>query len=225
MLDKLRLIQEKIDARILRERALICVSLLALLFMVWDFLVLAPMHKKLVEKETAVKAMQSQQTALQTQLATIQMALLNDPNQQKNQQIQQLQSDVSIADEKLQNASQNIIRADMLPQVMQDVLAKTAQLSLLKVDTLPVTELNTAIAKSSNPSAADANVPVGVYKHPVELTFVGDFAQVLNLLLALESLPWKFYWQSLDYRVAQYPNAKVILRVYSISSEEGLLGV
>jgi MSHA biogenesis protein MshJ len=41
----------------------------------------------------------------------------------------------------------------------------------------------------------------------------------------LERLPWRFYWQDLNYSVDHYPNAEVILRVYTLSSEEGLFGV
>ena len=51
------------------------------------------------------------------------------------------------------------------------------------------------------------------------------FNQVVQFLVALERLPWRFYWQDLNYSVDHYPNAEVILRVYTLSSEEGLFGV
>ena len=65
----------------------------------------------------------------------------------------------------------------------------------------------------------------GVYEHVVEMRASGSYFQIIQFLTALEALSWRFYWQRLDYKVTEYPNAEIILRVYTLSSEEGLLGV
>jgi MSHA biogenesis protein MshJ len=223
-------LQEKIDARIMRERVLILLTALAFIFMLWNFVVQSSIDKKTQETNSSIAALAAQRTTLQTQVTTITQNLLNDPNKQKKEQISQLQTDIGGVENQLQSVSQNLIKAEQLPQALQEVLQKTSQVTLLEVKTLPAQELQlvevSPATNSQQPvAAAEAEVSAGVYQHAVELRVSGNFSQILQLLVALEHLPWRFYWQSLDYSVDHYPNAEVILRVYTLSSEEGLLGV
>jgi len=227
MLETLKQWQEKIDARIMRERALIFVSALAFIFMLWNFAVQVSIDKKSNEITSQLSSLASQRTAMQTQVAAITQSLLNDPDKQKKAQIAQLQIDIKQMEDKVQNASRNLIRADQLPQALQEVLQKTSQLSLLEVKTLPAQELqlNQPVIPKVAAESAIENNSAGVYQHAVELHVSGTYPQLIQFLQALEQLPWRFYWQSLDYHVEHYPAAETVLRVYTLSSEEGLLGV
>ncbi len=219
-LPALKQLQEKIDARILRERVLIFLSASAVVFMLWDFIIQAPFDKQMQETQFQLAGLATQRTATEAQIAAATQALLNDPNRLKKAQVVQLQTDIAGVEAQLQNTSESLINAEQLPQVLQDVLQKTAQLTLLEVATLPIRELHLA---SVNGTQESSNV--GVYEHVVELRAAGNYFQVLQFLTTLEALPWRFYWQRLDYQVTQYPHAEIILRVYTLSSEEGLLGV
>jgi MSHA biogenesis protein MshJ len=229
-LDFLISLQEKIDARIMRERALILLTILAFVFMLWNFVVQSPIDKKMQETRESLTALATQRAALQTQITAITQSLLNDPDKQKKEQIAQLQTDIGGVENQLQSVSQNLIKADQLPQALQEVLEKTEQLTLLEVKTLPAQELQfIQVSQESAPatqqSAASEESRAGVYQHVVELRVSGSYSQILRFLIALEHLPWRFYWQNLDYKVEHYPNAEVTLRVYTLSSEEGLFGV
>ncbi len=234
-LKQLKQLQEKIDARILRERALIFLSAVAVLFMLWNFIIQAPIDNKLQAAQLQLTDVNAQRTAAQTQITAATQALLSDPNRLKKAQITQLQADIAAVDAQLQNTSQSLINAEQLPQVLQDVLQKTSQLTLLEVVTLPAEELHIASAdelsvnKDTKVSAVGGEKTgtnsIGIYQHTVELRVAGNYFQVIQFLRALEGLPWRFYWKALDYHVMEYPNAEIILRVYTLSSEEGLLGV
>ncbi|MFO1388080.1 MSHA biogenesis protein MshJ [Cellvibrio sp.] len=228
-LDFLLSLQEKIDARIMRERVLILLTLLALIFMLWNFAVQSSIDKKSHEAAESLANLVSQRAALQSQIAAATQSLLNDPDKPKKEQIEQLEKDVQGLETQLQSVSQNLIRAEQLPQALQEVLQKSQSLTLLEVKTLPAKELQLVDAASASPSAAQAPTEgeptVGVYQHVVELRVSGSYSQMLHFLMELEQLPWRFYWQSLDYSVDKYPNAEAVLRVYTLSSEEGLFGV
>lgn len=226
-MDTLIQLQEKIDARVMRERLLIFITAAAVVFMAWNFLVQLPIEKQLQESREQLALLAAQRTSLQTQITATTQSLLNDPNKPKKLQIAQLQSDIGVLETQLHSVSQNLIKADQLPHALQDVLEKTAQLTLLEVKTLPAQELQfVAVNTPTNvsPTTTD-DLRAGVFQHVVELRVSGSFSQVVEFLIALEHLPWRFYWQSLDYSVVHYPNAEVRLRVYTLSSEEGLLGV
>lgn len=235
MIETLKQWQEKIDARVMRERALIFLSFLALIFMVWNFLIQAHFDAAAADMNEQLASLAKERTTLNTQIATATQVLLNDPNKEKKEQIAQLQTDLSNVQNQLQSVSQSLIKAEELPRALEEVLQKTSQLNLLEVNTLPARELQLVEESASvddnksgkdkrNAGDADAN-SAGVYEHVVEIRVAGNFMQVVKFLLALEQLPWRFYWQSLDYKVVQYPNAEVKLRVYTLSAEEGLLGV
>jgi MSHA biogenesis protein MshJ len=224
--------QELIDARVMRERALIFSCMLAAVFMLWNFVIQAPLDKKRLELESKIAASENEQRNLQTQIAAVTQSLLNDPSRTKKAQITQLESDIASVDSQLQSVSQRLIKAEQLPLALQDVLSKAERVTLLEVNTMPAMELQlTQLSESgqtssqtstkSQPGAQNA----GVYMHAVELKLAGNYAEVLQLLKSLEQLPWRFYWQTLDYKVIQYPRAEILLRVYTLSSEEGLLGV
>lgn len=222
MWESLRKIQERIDARIMRERILIFLTVLAVVFMLWNF-AQSPFDKKMQDTRTQLETLATQRAAFQTQITNITQGLLNDPNKIKNEQIEQLEEDIRKLENQLQNVSQNLIKAEQLPLALQEVLQKADQLTLLEVNTLPAQELQFVTTDGS--AAADTENNAGVYQHIVELRVKGSFAQVVRLLISLEALPWRFYWQNLDYKVEQYPNAEIKLRVYTLSSEEGLFGV
>lgn len=222
MWEYLQKIQERIDARIMRERILIFLTVLAVVFMLWNF-AQSPFDKKMQDTRTQLETLATQRAALQTQITNITQGLLNDPNKIKNEQIEQLEEDIRKLENQLQNVSQNLIKAEQLPLALQEVLQKADQLTLLEVNTLPAQELRFVTTDGS--AAADTENNAGVYQHIVELRVKGSFAQVVRLLISLEALPWRFYWQNLDYKVEQYPNAEIKLRVYTLSSEEGLFGV
>lgn len=220
-------LQEKIDARIIRERVLIFLSALAVIFLMWSFVAQNSLDKKIKDTDSKLAALAAERTLLQTQVAAATQNLMNDPDKPKKAQIEQLKTDIAVISTQLQDVSQNLIKADQLGLVLQEVLQKTTALSLLEVNTLPVRELQLSQVISDgadNPQKTEAD-NVGVYEHAVELRVAGSFMQVTRFLESLEQLPWRFYWQSLDYKVTLYPSAEITLRVYTLSSEEGLLGV
>ena len=229
IIESLKKWQEKIDERVIRERALIFLTLLAAIFMLWNFLIQSHFDQAANNLHEQLSALASERTALQTQVAAATQILLNDPEKEKKSQVTQLQADLEGIETKLQNLSQSLIKADQLPLALQQVLQKTSQLTLLEVNTLPVRELQLVaegepVANAGMKSKADAT-SAGVYEHAVEIRVAGTYSQVVQFLMALEQLPWRFYWQSLDYKVVQYPNAEMTLRVYTLSAEEGLFGV
>jgi MSHA biogenesis protein MshJ len=94
------------------------------------------------------------------------------------------------------------------------------------VRTLAVTELQLATGTADTKNEGKhATGGTGVYKHGVLIRVAGSYSQLIQLMTEIEALQWKFYWESMDYTVKQYPNAEIDIRVFTLSSEEGLLGV
>lgn len=218
-------LMEKIDSRILRERILIFLTLLAAIFFIWNFLFQA----KYDNQRTALKSQQTQiiteQRNSESQLATLTQSMASDPAIAKKNEIDALTRKIEAIETQLSSMGQGLISAELLPKVLEEVLQRTSKVKLLQVRTLPATELQLAAVNTGvNNPQQNAN-GTGVYKHGVFIRVAGSYSQLIKLMQEIENLDSKFYWEALDYTVNQYPEATIDIRVFTLSSEEGLLGV
>lgn len=221
---------EKIDARILRERVLIFLTLLTVIFLLWIFLVQARVDRERANLQAEADKIVTEKKSLEIQLNSLAMARASDPAIVKVNTIAKLNTDITEVETRLAGLSQGLISAGQLPKVLEEVLLRTASVELLQVRTLTATELQLTMPagpEASGPEASGSAITsgTGVYKHAVLIRVAGNFLQLIQLMQELENLEWKFYWESLDYTVTQYPNAEIDIRVFTLSSEEGLLGV
>ena len=56
-----------------------------------------------------------------------------------------------------------------------------------------------------------------LYRHGIELTLEGGFADLVSYLDALEDMPQRLLWGAMRLKVAQHPRALLTLRVYTLS--------
>lgn len=215
---------ERLDAFSLRERVLLLLCVLAVLIGAWQLLIELPQEQRreqIQQQRDAVAADTKNQRAQLEALASI------DSGESLTRELEQLRNQVAQLDESLASLSQGLVSADQLPEILQEVLVSTTELTIRRVRTLPVEELHLSSSAGDTGSRNDEQgVPsTGVYRHSVELEMAGDYFEVLNFLQRLEGLRWRFYWDRLDYEVADYPMGEILLRVYTLSAEEGLLGV
>lgn len=221
-------LQQKIDSRILRERVLLFLTALAVVFLLWSLMFQNAIDARQSELSNQLNNVRTQRQALDAQIATISLAVANNPNTEKQHTIATLKAERAQLDADLANLSQGLVSAAELPQILQDVLLQTGELKLVQMQTLPVQELQLARVETmvgNEGIDGSASKGAGVFKHEVVLKVSGNYFQVLTFLTSLESTRWRFYWEQLDYAVTEYPNADIELRVYTLSAEKGLLGV
>lgn len=221
-----RNIMNQIDGRAWRERLLIFITLLAAIFMLWNFLVQVNFDREKKSLAAEAVTLSAEQQALVTQISSLTMALATDPAVAKTNELRKLSASISAIEDRLSGLSQGLIGAAQLPQMLEDVLKRTTSVKLLQVRTLAATEIQLIGVR---PNESNQQTPsaggTGVYKHGVLIRVAGSYAQLIQLMTEIEALRWKFYWESLDYTVTKYPNAEIDIRVFTLSSEEGLLGV
>lgn len=220
-----------LDAKPTQERILLGSAFLAVIFLLWSLLIQSGYDKQRDEYLAQLNQLQTEQKTTQDQMTALASALATGPAKTKQLEINQLQQELQQLQIKLSEVGQGLIRGDQLPGALQAVFSKTQGLELVSIQTLPTSEMNIAYPKNTEEntqqqaSTSSQDMGSGVYKQVVVLKLRGDFFHVLNLIKVLESLEWKFYWESLDYSVVKYPQAEIELRVFTLSAEEGLLGV
>lgn len=226
--EQLTVYQEKLDAVTPRERGMVLVCALGLIYLLANLLWLGPQETALDKQASSLKQIATQLQGAQTALQQLQQIQTMDPDAPKKRQIQHLQQELDSIDQQLGQLSVGLVRAEQLPVILESVVAETGALKLIKLETLPVTRLQlsgSTATGTEKDKEKDASESLGVFKHTTAVVVEGSYFQVLAYLKSLETLDWRFYWESLVYRVGDYPSATVEIKVYTLSTEEGLLGV
>ncbi|MDD1782196.1 type II secretion system protein M [Enterovibrio sp. ZSDZ35] len=211
MKDVLERLKEKFDALTLREKWLIALA-------GWIAIAGAGM---LVFIEPATKAVHDLQAQFSSnEQNTKQILALNtlkqkklgtSPNAELDAHLSALNAEISALDEKVDSKVAGLVPAPQMPRLVEKVLAQSEQLSLVSMSSLPAKQIT---------DSKDA----GYFVHPVELTLKGRYFDIVKYLSDLESLPEKYYWRSVDYKVTEYPLAEVVIQVYTLGESDMFIG-
>jgi len=223
-----------VDALSLRERALVLFSILTLLYVLWDALLFAPQAKNATLLQNQLATQLGQVKAKQDEFTLFKSIADGGASSPEHLKQASLKQELAVLDERLSSLSQGLVAAADLPMLLQDVLAESSDLHLVSVQTLAVEPLPLDVGPAEGASATPSDnaqaepsekESVGVYKHSTSLKIKGGYFQVLEYVRRLENLTWRFYWDRMSYSVSTYPQAEIEIRVYTLSAEEGLLGV
>lgn len=217
---------EKYKALSDREKALLLLSAVVVLYLLFSLLAFSPLDKRQEQLTQDRDQEQQKVSTLSVEMASYAQALTTDPDLAKKAQLRGLENQLQALDQSLVEASVGLVAADQLPKLLQEVLEGMNALQLQEMKTLPVEELLLS-GEQVDDGLIDERVnqdAVGVFKHGVEVVFSGKYFDVVAYLKVLEGLKWRFYWDVLDYEVTDYPAAQVRLRVYTLSTEVGAFG-
>jgi MSHA biogenesis protein MshJ len=211
MLDNL---QEKFEALTKREKIIVVAGILIAIWVGWDNFFYQPLQKKQQALQQKLAGLKQQITERQLTAIKLENSSFVDPNLNNKLKLAQLKAEHGRLQE-LMMQDKSLVPPELMAVALSDILNQNTQLTLIKLDTLPVTTLLESAQPQLNP----------IYKHGLAITFSGNYLDTLNYLKALESLPWHFIWESIDYKVTQYPVAETTIRVYTLSFKETWLGV
>lgn len=230
MKEKWVLLKSRFEAFEMRERLLIVGAVAALVYLLWDFLLLQPMGKEMQIIDARERVARQAIQTTEAEITVLQSIAKKDPNVALRREIDELRGKLASLDEQLDTLAVGLVPAQQLPKIMHNVLSKTGKLTIERLATLPPQELALS-AGGVEPPVADANTEaappsqedVKIYKHSVVLNVTGDFTGVVQYLRELERSDWRFYWESLNYKVTRYPHAQISIRVFTLSSQRGVL--
>ncbi|MDX1518892.1 MAG: hypothetical protein R3318_02135, partial [Gammaproteobacteria bacterium] len=85
-------------------------------------------------------------------------------------------------------------------------------------------------AKADDKDAADKTETPEVqmetaYKHGMKIVFEGDFLSTVDYIRKLENLDWRFFWDSIEFRVEDYPRSLSSITLYTLSLDQNWIGI
>ncbi|MBI4808366.1 MAG: type II secretion system protein M [Nitrosomonadales bacterium] len=213
----------KVDGMSLRERALIFFAAAFLLVSLIDALFLNPLLNKQKGLSAQVVQQQEKMKEIQAQLAGLLQAQQADATSPQRERIRVLRQQIADGDAYLKERRDKLVPPEKMAELLEQVLNKNERLQLVALNTLPV-----SLFIEPSGAAAAVQVPEGekqMYKHGVEITVRGSYADLLQYLTALEHLPTQMFWGVAKLSVVQHPTAELKLTLYTLSLDKRWLQV
>ena len=227
----------KFDALVWRERLLVGLTLVSLVWMLWTYALQDYLDQARGQTHAAITNKQAQLSAAIQEQQLLNGGNLQDPDMVLNQQQDQLQAELRQLDLELRHSIERFVEPSKMPELLADLMRQHRGLEFKRVTRLPTEPLaasrlhlggTTQKADDSATTPNEALASIGepsVYRHPIELEFEGNYFDVLAYLTTLENSSWRLNWRSFDYQVETHPMARVTIQVDTLSRRKEWLGV
>ena len=218
----LRRLELKLDGLALRERALVMILLLGALLGVVDTVAFRPLQgrAKLASEERA--RLEEEQRTLEVRASELQGALAQDPRRVERDELARLEAELEDVDADLRERTAELVSPRQMAELLSRVLGSQPAIHVDRLEALPAEPLVPIAA--SDPARPGAPQD-GFYRHALRIELHATFHETLAFLAVLEKLPAAVLWHRLEYRVEQYPRARVTLEIFTLGPREGSIGV
>lgn len=229
-MDYLLALRDKVDDLSLRERLAVFAGVFAVTFLLWDLVFMQPLADREKQYKTRIQQMQSEQFSLNNEISDLVVESEKDPNRENREKLKRLRKELGDIESVVQASTRQLVNPDNMAMILQSVLQETRGLELLHVKGLgakPVVEMVDKAA-DEEPVAAQAkagSIIDNAYKHGLRIEFEGDYLSTLEYIRALENLDWKFFWDSFEFEVIEYPRSKAAINVFTLSLNKDWIGV
>uniref|UniRef100_UPI0040475174 type II secretion system protein GspM n=1 Tax=Vibrio anguillarum TaxID=55601 RepID=UPI0040475174 len=198
-----------------REKMLIALCGLVVITLLLFSLLLEPAMKSVAANRLQLQSIEQMNQRMQGEILLLTAKLNKDPNQEINLEFKQLMAQSQTLSLELAALVDSLITPAKMAQLLESVLATSPELTLVSMESLAAEPI------ANNNQSSEYS---GYYVHPVRLEFTGNYFAILNYLTNLESLPMKYYWRHFQYKVENYPQARVIMEVYTLGIRQEFIG-
>jgi MSHA biogenesis protein MshJ len=222
---------EKFSNTTPREQYLIIASgLVAIIFILYSLFLEAPIQRVDRLNKQVVQTEQSNKNN-QDSIQVLEQALSEDPNVALRKQLLQYQAKLGGIDERLLTLTSDLIDPIQMRYALTKLLKLQKGVKLLSFKVLPAS----ALTQSKINPETDKIATVGdikaktqqlqLYRHGINIKLQGQYFQLKDYLIQLESLSWTFFWQEFDYQLKVYPVSELEIEIYSLSTVKEFIGV
>jgi MSHA biogenesis protein MshJ len=208
---------ERFDNATLRERALMFVGLAFVLVFLINAVFIDPLRARQKALAAEGEKLQQELVSLQAGLQSMLKGGSQDIDAANRARQTAARDELTRANSRLAQEQRRFTPSDRMREVLAEMLERNKGLALVDLKTLPVAPL--AIV----PAGPGGNP--GLFRHGIELTVSGRYADLYEYLRTLERLPTQLYWGNAELAVAEYPYVRLKLTLYTVSFDRAWLVV
>ncbi len=211
---------ERFAALSARERILVLLGVFAVSYQLADMVIFDRQYQRMQQIEAEIGRDRAAIARIDGELKAVALQAAQDPNAPLRTEIEQLRGEMDGLQARLSAATRELISPQDMARFLEELLVQEPELTLLRLQTLEVEPLRDVPLQQGVADAAPM-----LHRHGFEIEFSGGYLATLRYLQALEALPWRFFWDSVDYEVVEYPDSKVRLRLHTLGLSEDWIGV
>jgi MSHA biogenesis protein MshJ len=206
-------IEEQVNARTLRERALLLISVVMLIFILWRNLVFNYLSASTDQLIANKERLATQIHALQGQIENLSEAIKNDSTVTLERKLKEaVAKNISLKD-KINQHILSIENSGNMITVLKSLVSQEDNIKLERIESL---EDKPVFSEKSE---------IYLYNKGIKLEIEGEYLATINFLEKLEKSDIKILWDSLTYEVTRYPLAKVSIEIHTMGTQKGWLHV
>ncbi len=223
---------DRIDAMSLRERAMVFVACVFVLVSLVFNALIDPLQAREKRLSQQVLEQQTQTRALQLQIQALAQPKDAAAENAQLAKLKQLRTQSAEIASDLAQRESRFVKPQRIALMIENMLQKNRQVSLLSMRNLPVVPLSAASvqAATSTPVTAPGTAPApaaaqGVYRHGVEISLKGSYLGLLDYMVMLEKMPEQVYMGGADLTADGHGAATMKLTLYTLSLEKAWLAI
>jgi MSHA biogenesis protein MshJ len=224
------------NKRLVRERVLLTVTALVVVFFAGWRLAIAPVMASNEQLYSRQVSLSDTRASLLEQQALLTEQLASDPSQVLKNQLAARQQRLERLNSELAETTGRLIAPRAMVGLLQDMLAAQDQLELLSVNLLaPVPVFDRQVDSVGDTAGSNAGSRAGegngevieplLFAHDAEIVLRGGYMDVLAYLETLETMDARLGWVLLEYDASDYPNSEARIRVRTLSIDRAWLRV
>lgn len=203
---------DRIDSMELRERILLLAAVIVVMFLLADTLILQPLLTQQQTTRQHIEDLDVKLNGLRQHALLLNYKSNNDPAISHRQSRGRLTSELSDLDDRIIGQLDALVEPEQATQILEQILHKHHGLKLAS--------LNTSIEPLADLSKEQPSDIPGLIRYQFDMVIQGGYQDVLSYLKRLEAMPWKFFWQQIDFKSTQYPYAETRLRLYILGTQD-----
>lgn len=236
----LREMAARLDRLTAKERLLVVTSLLLSVAMAWQSLLIDPLAARKQILVAEVTSAGDELRKIEAVSAELMAGAQLDPDASTRQLIAAREQELVALRERVEVRVGRVVPPAQMAKVLETVLGRIHDLEFVGLEGLGVEPLvpidetaPDAVVPAVAPRDAKAATPLlaapatrkTAYRHGIRIRFAGSYIATVNYLRALEALPWGFFWDRVELKTQDFPRVEGSIVVYTVSLEEGWIGV
>ena len=209
-------IRDKVDALSSRERVIIAVTIIAVIFGIYNQFVLDPFLKHRKELQQQLSAIGPEMEVMQQSMESLIKRQANDPNVSLRKAIERKSQEIDGLERIIKSETKRLIDPQKMPKILGYLLSRQSAL-----------KINSVKSASGEPIYFDAErkKPSGLFKHDLTMSLEGTYYQVQSYLKNIEEMAEQVYWDDMTFVSKKYPIGVLNLNVHTLSTSKELIGV
>jgi|SRR5690554_1482509 len=168
-----------------------------------------PAFESIQSEQAKQQRVQQQINQFTQEINQVESRLAGNPQAAQRMRLEQLQQRLLQIEQQLNDEANYVSAADNRA-LLKALLNQARGVKVMSAQALPAERI---YQDAENQDSA-------IYRHRLQLAVQGNFFALANYLQQLEQLEWSFYWQRLDYKVMEAPQAEATIEIYTISLEQ-----